>query len=199
MYERKAFTLVEVLISIALLGIILPILFSSVESLRMSNKHLLTYLERAKKVSKATEVLYMDIIGSDGNISIKKDEFTRLCIEDTSNSLYALPTAKVCWVVLKNQKTLARVEGNAYALPLGIEERVEVDIVMKDMVLFDVYHKKDKVLVLLEQKGKEAISFMVHGISKAEKRKKKKPNKKPRKRNTPSPAAGTNSITPEGR
>ena len=172
MTNRKAFTLIEVLISIALMGIVIVALFSSVDMLQNSNEHLLKYLKKSKKVTKATKTLYIDIISSDGNISIKKDEFSRVCLEETRNSLYALPSAKVCWLVLKKDKTLVRVEGNAYHLPLRAEERVEVDPIMKEVSLFDVYHEKDKILVLLQQEGKEPITFMVQGVSKPEPKKK---------------------------
>lgn len=163
---RHAFTLIEVLISIALMGIILVALFSSVDMLQDSNAHLLHHLKKAKKVTKATQVLYSDIIGSDGNITIDKDGFSRVCITHTRNSLYGLPQAKVCWVVLKQNNQLIRVEGGAYHLPLKLEERVEVDMITKDIILFDVYHAKDKVLVLLQQKGKSEIAFMVQGVRK---------------------------------
>lgn len=198
MAKRKAFTLMEVLVSIALLGIILPALYQSVDMLRDSNQHLLEYLEKAKKVSKATQTLYLDILSSDGNITIKKDEFTRLCMEQTKNSLYALPVAKVCWVVLKKDNTLVRIEGNAYNLPLGSEERVEINPIMKDIEVFDVYHQKDKILVLLQQQAKEPISFMVQGVSKPEKKKKKKKTKKPKKKKPvpPKDTNGTKSPVP---
>lgn len=172
MSNRKAFTLIEVLISIALLGIVIVALFSSVDMMQNSNQQLLKYLEKSKKITNATKVLYLDILGSDGNITIKKDEFSRVCMEETRNSLYALPSAKVCWVVLKKDKTLARIEGNAYRLPLGAEERVEIDPIMTEIEVFDVYHEKDKILVLIQQEGKEPISFMVQGITKPVKKKK---------------------------
>ncbi len=177
MANSKAFTLIEVLISIALMGIVIVALFSSVDMLQNSNEHLLKHLKKSKKITKATKTLYSDIISSDGNISIKKDEFSRVCMEETRNSLYALPSAKVCWVVLKKDKMLVRVEGNAYLLPLRVDDRVEVDMIMKGISLFDVYHEKDKVLVVLKQEGQESISFMLQGVSKPEK--KKKPVKKP--------------------
>ncbi len=177
MANRKAFTLIEVLISIALMGIVIVALFSSVDLLQNSNEHLLKYLKKSKKITKATKTLYFDMISSDGNISIKKDEFSRVCMEETRNSLYAIPSAKVCWVVLKKDKTLVRVEGNSYLLPLRVDDRVEVDMIMKGVSLFDVYHEKDKVLVVLQQEGKEPITFMLQGVSKAEK--KKKPIKNP--------------------
>jgi len=178
MANRKAFTLLEVLISIALLGIILPALYESVDMLKDSNEHLFRYVEKSKKITKASQTLYLDILSSDGNLTIKKDDFSRLCIEQTRNSIYELPSAKVCWIVLKKGHTLLRVEGNGYQLPLRADDRVEADIIMKDLELFDVYHNKDKVLVLIQQVQKEPISFMVQGITKPQKKKEKKQKKK---------------------
>ena len=188
--RRDAFTLIEVLISIALLGIVIVALFSTVSMMKDSNEHLHAYLQKAKKVTKATKVLYLDIISSDGNISIKKDDFTRLCMEQTRNSLYALSLAKVCWVVLKDKNTLARIEGNYYSLPTRFEDRVEVNPVMQNIELFDVYHQKDKVLVFLKQKGQEPITFMVQGVTKPVPKKvvKKKPKSNPPKKNIPNNA-----------
>ena len=193
MHKRPAFTLIEVLISIALLGIILPALYQSVALLRDSNTHLFSYLEKAKKVTKATETLYLDLLSSDGNISIQKDEYSRVCIEQSKNSLYALSVAKVCWLVLKKDKTLVRVEGNNYNLPLGVEEKVEVNPVMKNVEVFDVYYQKDKILVLLQQHAQEPISFMIQGVTKPIK-KKKKPKKPIKKKIVP--PVETNTTTP---
>jgi prepilin-type N-terminal cleavage/methylation domain-containing protein len=195
MSKRPAFTLMEVLISIALMGIILPALYQSVDLLRDNNTHLFEYLEKAKKVTAATDVLYLDIASSDGNLSIQKDDFTRLCIEQTYNSLYALPSAKVCWVVSKRDKRLLRLEGNDYRLPLRFDDRVEVNTVMKNLELFDVYYQKEKVLVLIQQKGKESISFMVQGISKPKPPKKKL--KVPNNKRTAPPGQETNTTSPK--
>jgi len=186
--QKKAFTLIEVLISIGLLGIVIVALFSTVDMMKKSNANLYTYLQKSKKITKATKVLYMDIMSSDGNITIKKDEFTRLCMQETRNSLYALSLAKVCWVVIKKENTLVRVEGNNYKLPTGFEDRVEVNPVMTHIELFDVYHQKDKVLVFIKQKGEEPITFMVQGVTKPKVKKKLK-KKKPKKKN----------INPRGR
>ncbi len=192
MLNRKGFTLLEVLISIALMGIVIVALFSSVDMLQNSNENLLKYLKKSKKITKASKVLYSDLMGSDGNITIKKDEFSRVCIEETKNSLYALPAAKVCWAVLKKNKTLVRIEGNGYDLPVGLEERVEVDLVMTGLEIFDIYHEKDKILVLIKQEGKEPISFMLQGITKPVKKKAvKKPKKKLSTTSSATPAPAT--------
>jgi prepilin-type N-terminal cleavage/methylation domain-containing protein len=200
MHKRPAFTIIEVLIAIALMGIILPALYESVALLRDSNTHLFKNLEKAKKVSQATDTLYLDLASSDGNISIKKDDFSRVCIQNTKNSLYGLSMAKVCWIVLKKEKTLLRVEGYGYDLPLRNEQNVEVDSVMNNVELFDVYHKKGKILVLLQQESKKPITFMIQGITKPIKKKIKKKKKKNtpsfKDRNTIKPPANSNPLVP---
>ena len=147
-------------------------------------------------MTQATDTLYLDLLSSDGNISIQKDEFSRVCIENTKNSLYALSVAKVCWVVLKNNNTLLRVEGYDYHLPLKEDEKVEVNTVMENVELFDVYYEKDKILVLLQQKAKEPISFMIQGIEKPKKKKKKKKKPLKRKKSNNPPPSENNSTKP---
>ena len=185
MLKRPAFTIIEVLIAIALMGIILPALYEAVALLRDSNTHLFSYLEKAKKVTQATDTLYLDLVSSDGNITIEKNDFSSVCIENTKNSLYALSVAKVCWLVLKKENTLVRVEGYGYTLPIDTEEKVEVDTIMKNVELFDLYYQKDKILVLLQEKAKEPISFMIQGVTKPQKKKKKKRKKKKRNNSRP--------------
>ena len=123
-------------------------------------------MKTTQKTTQASQVLYKDILSSDGNLTITKDEFSRVCIESTANSLYALPRAKVCWVVMKEENQLVRVEGTEYNLPTSVDDRVEIDSVMKDVELFDLYHSNDKVLVVIKERTKEAIKFMVQGIRK---------------------------------
>ncbi len=181
--KRSAFTLIEVLISIALLSLVLLALYRSVDMLQSSNRQLFGYLEKANREKQGTETLFLDIAGSDGNLTIVGDEFSRLCMENSVNSLYGLSAAKVCWVVSKKEHTLLRSEGNGYMLPLNSDDRVAVDAVIEDVDLFRVYRKKGEMLVMLRQKGKNSISFMVQGVPEIIKKKKKvKKSKKPKKR-----------------
>jgi len=164
---RRAFTLIEVLISIALMGIIIVALFSTVDILQDSNQQLFEHLKKSKINAKIVKVLYADLMDSDGNITIEKDERSRVCINETRHSLYALSSAKVCWVVLKEDNLLVRIEGNDYHLPVLEDEKVEVDPVMPNIKVFDLYYEDNKMLVILEQQGKEPISFMLQGVSKS--------------------------------
>ncbi len=162
---KQGFTLLEVLISIALLSIVMLALNKSVTLLRDSNTKLFEHLDKAKEETKMLNVLYADISASNGDISIEKKEFSRLCINETIHSLYELPSAKVCWIVLKEENQLIRIEGNGYDLPIDEEERVEVDLLTKNIDIFDVYYEKGKVLVVIREKDKEAMSFMIQGLA----------------------------------
>jgi len=189
---HKGFTLIEILISISLLSLVLLALYKSLDTLRASNRQLLDHLQKAQREKQATQTLFLDIAGSDGNISIAGDEFAQLCLEESVNSLYGLPSAKVCWVVSKEDNRLLRSEGNHYTLPLKSDDRVSVDKTMEHIELFRVYKNKTEVLVLLQQKNKKPISFVVYGVAKKVKKKIKKAKNKSHKR----PPFGTPPIPP---
>jgi len=181
---RKAFTLIEVLISTLLLSIVLTGLYGVLDTQRRSVNVIKENLDRSIEQDRAIMVLYQDILQSDGNITLKKSERDTICMESTTNSLYGLDVAKVCWLVLKDEESLARVEGNNYKLPLGLENKVEVDIVAKGVKLFDIYtdKKSGDYLVVLQELNKEPFSFLIQGKIAPPKPKKKPKKKKPHKK-----------------
>ncbi|MCH9740707.1 MAG: prepilin-type N-terminal cleavage/methylation domain-containing protein [Epsilonproteobacteria bacterium] len=167
--KKGAFTLLEVLISIMLLSLVLMALYKSSEILRASNKHLYHHLEHASDSIKGSQILYMDMLQSDGNLSINSEkEFHHLIIQKTKHSLYGLEQAKVVWIVYKEGNTLLRAEGSDYQLPLKTEQYVEIDPILTDIELFKLYkNKKDnKLLVLLKATGQNTQSFMIQNLSK---------------------------------
>jgi len=203
MAPRRAFTLLELLISAALLSLVLLGLYQSLEIQRSSNQQLHHYLLRALDKDKAAMVLYRDLLQSDGNLTLEKGEFDRLCIQRTSHSLYGLGRPKVCWLVTKEDRALVRVEGGEFHLPLKMEERVALDKVIPHMELFDLYRNKTDLLVVFKAVDSDAYSFLVQGIPqppKAKKKPKKRRKKAPRstKAPPPPPAADTAEKTEEG-
>lgn len=162
---RQAFTLIEVIISIILLGFIIAVLYKSLDMMRFSNKHLYHHLQESSTQIKAINTLYLDILKSDGNLTIQtEDDFARFCINSTQNSLYNLPLAQVCWVVAKEHNRLLRIEGNEYRLPASFDDPLEVDGIMNNVTKFLVNRSKEGVLVILATKKLEPISFLVQGI-----------------------------------
>lgn len=165
--KKSAFTLIEVLISITLLSLVLMALYKSADILRDSNMHLFKHLERATHTLKGSKTLYMDLMHSDHNITINTEEkFHRLTINKTTHSIHGLSLAKVVWLVYKENNTLLRIEGGKYHMPLKSEEKVEIDVIAKNIELFRVYKskKKDKILAMIKTKGQEAQIFMSQNI-----------------------------------
>jgi len=191
MARRSAFTLIEVLISIALISLVLMGLYQSLDIQRNSNRHLYEYLQKALMRDRVIMTLYNDLLSSDGNLTINKDEFDRLCINNTVHSLYGLSSAKVCWVVLKEGRELVRVEGGEYHLPLNGENRVAIDRVMGPMELFDITRRGGEVLVAMKMVKGDPYTFLIQGVEQPPKiKKKRKVPKKKEKKSKPGDKTG---------
>lgn len=165
--NKSAFTLIEVLISITLLSLVFMALYKSADILRDSNMHLFKHLEKSTQTLKGSKTLYMDLMHSDHNITINTEEkFHRLTINSTTHSIHGLSLAKVVWLVYKEGNTLLRVEGGKYNMPLKSEEKVEIDVIAKNIELFKIYKskKKDKILAMIQTKGQEPQIFMTQNI-----------------------------------
>jgi prepilin-type N-terminal cleavage/methylation domain-containing protein len=178
MKSKKAFTLIEVLISIVLVGLILPPLYKLISLMNDSNNQIYKYVKKQNTQTDIIDTLYLDILSSDGNISVNKDDFDRLCIRHTKNSLYGKPLSQVCWAVLKSNNRLVRIEGKEFKLPLELNDQVHIDSTLSHLEIFDIYRTSSDILVILKQKHQAPITFAIYDIHKPKKKKKiKKKNK----------------------
>ncbi len=166
--KKRAFTLLEVLISITLLSLVLMALYRSADILRNSNKNLFKNLKNTSQSIKGAKTLYLDLIESDGNLTITHiKKFHSIGIERTKHSLYGLYKSKVVWLIYKEDNTLLRIEGNNYDLPLKDRDNVNIDVINRNMELFKVYpnKKNNKVFVIMKKINQVPQSFMISNLN----------------------------------
>jgi len=105
---KKAFTLVEVIISILIFSIIMMFLYKSVSSLKLNNKNLKNSVIKEKNLAKVALLIKQDLTLA-RKLDTKLLEKDILSIE-TTNSIYNIAKPKVVWKVLKENNKLVRVE-----------------------------------------------------------------------------------------
>jgi len=162
----RGFTLIEVLISIILLSLILTGLYRTLDIQRNSNRLLHQHLLQTSKRIKPAQTLYRDLLECDGTISLVEGEYDRLCIERSRHTLYSIANPKICWLVLKEDKSLVRVEGGDFKLPLRAGDSVAIDRVMGPMHLFDITQEGSTLLVALQEHGQKPYLFLLQGLFK---------------------------------
>ena len=146
---KKAFSLIEVLISIILFGMVYLTITNILSYLKTSNSFLKELYYKFDKNEKILKTLYMDLLEAYNVKIVKKDKNTCTLYIKTNNSLYDLSQVYVIWYV--NKGRLIRVESlDKRLLPLDkigyMYDFGEVKIfrVFRNKNRFFVFYKNDK-------------------------------------------------------
>lgn len=108
--SKSAFTLVEVLISVLLLGIIFTYLYSTINSVKQQNNHYLEKTKTLKKEKQLFTLFSLDFAQALGSISISQTLKYDIVNFKTKNSLYEIIEPHVTYFVSKKENTLIRIE-----------------------------------------------------------------------------------------
>ena len=162
---KNAFTLVEVLVSIALLGLISLFVSSSIFQTKKNNEVFKKQTFKDSRLEAVANTLYRDIYQSK-NISIStKKKYSTLYVK-SKNSLYGISEPYVVWLVLKQNDTLIRLESaRKITLPIKNEFKkyIFVDALMKNCTDFSMNLSRDKksILAFLDFKGRGETLFEI--------------------------------------
>jgi len=140
---RRAFTLMELMVSIVLIALIVLFLFGAIASSKVSNDTLAKHTQKERLRSELFELLYRDIMEA---LSIqtretKERKFTVLQMQ-TANSLYEIARPYVTYFVHSRTHMLTRLESaHEIQLPIAFEEEsfVMADTLLSDVTAFNVY------------------------------------------------------------
>ncbi len=153
--NRRAFTLVELLVSIALFGLIAVFLFGTIGGLRQQQAF---YKEKAKIVSQKNRVLSLMRSDFDRPQTLTvsdtgRKDFAMLSVNGSNHSLYGIDRPNVVWIILKSDNTLVRLES---AIPITLPIRPEAlylthsDVIGVHCELFRLYDSPKNRLIYLK-------------------------------------------------
>lgn len=108
-FKKNAFTLVEVLISILLLGIIFTYLYSTIDSLKLQNMHYIEKSDSIEKERKLFSMINFDVAEA-SSVSVGRSGRYDMLSLKTKNSLYGIIEPSVMYFVSKKENALIRVE-----------------------------------------------------------------------------------------
>ncbi len=140
---RRAFTLMELMISIVLIALISLFLFGAIASSKLSNDTLLKHTKKEQLRSELFELLYRDVLEalSIQTLETKERAFTVLQMQ-TDNSLYEIAAPYVTYFVNSKTNVLTRLESaRKITLPIAYEDEsfVMADTLLPDVNTFNVY------------------------------------------------------------
>lgn len=164
---RKAFTLIEIIVSIVLFGLIMLIMFSSIDNLREQHGF---YATKIKELSEKNRLI--SLLRSDFNrplsLTVRTDidkRYTIASIGGSNNSLYGIYEPYVTWLVLKDEHRLIRIE-SPVPIPLPITDEIlyqtHTDSIQTDCETFRIYESSKNRLIQLTFENESPILIEVY-------------------------------------
>ena len=141
--SRRAFTLVELMVSIALTVIVVLFLYKALVTQEISNKVLAKNATSLHRTDQIFDLLYRDFLESnETKISTTFNKDYNILYLSTRNSLHDIPFTHVVYYVNVKDKTLVRLE-SAYPMKLPIDlEKIQyifADPLVKKITKFRVF------------------------------------------------------------
>lgn len=176
--KLKAFTLLEVIISITLFSIILLFMYKTLDMTNFSNKIFEDKIEKNMLQNSVKQIIVEDILEASSILNIDNTaEFSLLEIQ--SNNMYHDVFYKYIYYLVSREKNLLRIESlNKINFKNFTHESLEnayVDLLLKNIEIFSLatfsknYSKNNAVTILLKQKNTKEILITSLLMAKKEK------------------------------
>ena len=156
--KRPAFTLIELVISIAIIALVVTYLYQSLNVLQSSNDQLIGKDAARAQKSDLRKLFLLDIMqASSLNIAKTDNKNIDLLTLNSRNSLHNIARPTITYLVAKRDNRLIRIEGINYTLPLNRDTiyHVKFDEIRDNVTHFKLYEdgNNSKVLVTLKRTG----------------------------------------------
>ncbi len=161
MINKKAFTLIELIISIILLSIIVMFLYATVSNLERTNKIFAANEKALQEREKVITVLYDDIFTAN-TLTLKGHDDTLVSMQ-TKNSLFDIQEPYVTWLVSKEKNTLLRFESIFPFEKMNSDNAsyYHISKIGENCELFKVFQskKKENILLYIQFKDETPIVY----------------------------------------
>jgi len=144
--SRRAFTLIELMVSIALTVIVVLFLYKALATQEISNKVLAKNAASLHQTDQIFDLLYRDFLESnETKIATTFNKDYNILYLSTRNSLHDIPVAHVVYYVNAKDKTLVRLE-SAYPIKLPVDlEKIKyifADPLVKKITKFRMFYTR---------------------------------------------------------
>ncbi|QSZ40709.1 prepilin-type N-terminal cleavage/methylation domain-containing protein [Sulfurimonas aquatica] len=167
---RRAFTLVELMVSVAILSLIMIFLYKSYAELNISNKIYEKEVTKIEKIELLKKTIYLDFsLLKPSSVNIINESKTEdVFYAQTSHSIHDRINPYIAYIV--KEKKLYRLESlkQFKEYPLGVESEFEGDY-LGDVEIFRVYKSQDQksneYLVNIEFQMKNEILLKIKALN----------------------------------
>ena len=153
---RKAFTLVELMISVLLLSLIVTFLYQSVAQLQSSNVQFLNKTNSLQKRENLLKIFYNDFMNATSIEWYDKGRDFDVIVMKTNNSFHNMSKPYVLYKVYRDDSKLMRIESPVEKIDF-LNNIFRFNDIIEDVKLFKVYEQKGHYLIYLSAKGLEDI------------------------------------------
>jgi len=153
---KRAFTLIELMISIILLSIIVTFLYQSVAQLQTSNLQFMKKTDGLQKREQVLKLMYNDFINASSIEWYDKGRDKDILVLKTNNSFHNMSQPYVLYKVYKDDAILKRVESPIEKIDF-LNNIFKFNDIIEDVKLFKVYEKKGHYLIYVKAEGIEDI------------------------------------------
>lgn len=152
--KRRAFTLVEMMVAVAILSLMLLYLYGALSNLQHSNRHYGEKLNHADAIKKVMKIIYLDLfLSSKQSIKIySESKDYDIVMMQSRHSINQRTLPHIGYIVNREQK-LYRVESSQpLSWPFENEPEMSADYLGK-VEVFRTYQTQNDVLVDLKLEG----------------------------------------------
>lgn len=171
---KKAFTLLELVISITIFMIILTVLYKVLDETKFVNKNFSKHLQEHKNSNRVYKIFLEDIAESQGKINVIRDKNQNYLVKFKSFNTYHNPFYNNITYLLTLKNNLIRIESKEAFDEKKINQNFFInsylDILKKDIKKFEVFrntNKDDRILFSIINKKGEKDLFSTFKMIKA--------------------------------